>query len=100
MLRELAGRSHTVATGVAVVGGDGMLREALVTTRVVMGPLSEAAIATYVATGEPLDKAGGYGIQGPAAVFVERIEGSWTNVVGLPVVETLQLLRDAGVAVP
>lgn len=97
MLRRLSGRTHHVSTGVAVVAADGHLQDCVVTTQVVMAALSEAAIAAYVATGEPLDKAGGYAIQGRAAAFVERIDGSWTNVVGLPLVETLRLLRAAGV---
>lgn len=100
MLRRLRGRAHRVSTGVAVVPPGGGLAETVVTTEVVMAALSDAAIDAYVATGEPLDKAGAYGIQGRAAAFVERIDGSWTNVVGLPLVETLDLLRDAGVHVP
>ncbi len=100
MLTRLRGRTHTVSTGVAVEARSGALAQTVVTTEVVMAPLTSAAIEAYVATHEPLDKAGAYGIQGRAAVFVARINGSWTNVVGLPVVETLELLRDAGVAVP
>ena len=100
MLMRLRGRSHRVSTGVAVLTAAGALAETVVTTEVAMAPLTDAAITGYVATGEPLDKAGGYGIQGRAAAFVARIDGSWTNVVGLPLVETLDLLRDAGVDVP
>lgn len=100
MLRRLRGRTHRVSTGVAVVTPGGGLAETVVTTEVVMAPLSDAVIDAYVATGDPLDKAGAYGIQGRAAAFVVRIDGSWTNVVGLPLVETLDLLRDAGLAVP
>ena len=100
MLRSLRGRAHTVVTGVAVAQPSGALAETVVSTQVEFAAISDAAIAAYVATGEPLDKAGAYAIQGGAAVFVARIHGSWTNVVGLPVVETLDLLRDAGVAVP
>lgn len=99
MLRRLRGRAHTVSTGVAVAHASGAVAETVVTTDVVMAPISEAAIAAYVATGEPLDKAGAYAIQGRAAAFVARISGSWTNVVGLPVVETLEMLRDAGVTI-
>lgn len=97
MLSRLQGRSHTVWTGVAVNDPSGRLAETVISTEVVMAPLSPAAIAAYVATGEPMDKAGAYGIQGRAAAFVARINGSWSNVVGLPLVETLELLRDAGV---
>ena len=100
MLRRLRGRAHTVATGVAVARHSGAVVETVVSTEVVFAAISDAAITAYVATGEPLDKAGAYAIQGGAAAFVTRINGSWTNVVGLPVVETLDLLRDAGVAVP
>ena len=99
MLRRLRGRAHTVSTGVAVAQEASAVAETVVTTDVVFAPISDAVIDAYVATGEPLDKAGAYGIQGAAATFVARLSGSWTNVVGLPVVETLELLRDAGIAV-
>jgi septum formation protein len=97
MLRRLAGRAHHVLTGVTVLDGRGVPAELLVGTEVVMAALDEAAIARYVATGEPLDKAGAYGIQGRAQVLVAEVRGSWTNVVGLPVVETAALLAEAGV---
>ena len=100
MLRRLRGRTHTVVTGVAVAQRSRVIAETAVSTEVVFAAISDAAIAAYVATGEPADKAGAYAIQGGAAGFVTRINGSWTNVVGLPVVETLDLLRNAGVAVP
>ena len=100
MLQRLRGRSHTVCTGVAVAAPDGLVADTVVSTEVVFAPISDEAIAAYVAGGEPMDKAGAYGIQGAAAAFVTRIDGSWTNVVGLPLVETLELLRVAGVAVP
>ena len=100
LLRALAGRSHEVVTGVAVLDGAGRLSELTVETRVVMTELDDEEIEAYVATGEPFGKAGGYAIQGRAAGFVERIEGSWTSVVGLPLAETRVLLRDAGVPVP
>ena len=100
MLRRLAGVTHQVATGVAVVGSDAAVAQRVVLTSVTMTPLSDDAIRAYVATGEPLDKAGGYGIQGRAAAFVERIDGSYTNVVGLPLAETLVLLREAGCSIP
>lgn len=99
MLRRLRGRSHLVSTGVALLTPGGAIVGTVVTTEVVVAPLSDSAIDVYVATGEPLDKAGAYGIQGRAAAFVTRITGSWTNVVGLPLVETLDLLRNAGVRV-
>jgi septum formation protein len=100
MLSRLRGRTHTVWTAVAVTDPLGRVAETVVSTEVVFAPLSDAAIAAYVGTGEPLDKAGAYGIQGRAAAFIPRINGSWSNVVGLPLVETLELLRDAGVALP
>ncbi len=99
MLARLAGRTHEVHSGVAV-RGPRTVDDVVVRTSVTMVPLDPARIAAYVASGEPFDKAGGYGIQGPAAAFVERIEGSWTSVVGLPLAETLALLADAGVRLP
>jgi len=97
MLTALAGRTHEVLTAVAVIGPAGLL-ETCVATRVVMRSVSAAEIAAYWATGEPADKAGGYAIQGRAAVFVERIEGSHSAVVGLPLFETAMLLRRQGIA--
>lgn len=97
MLRALSGRSHVVATGVAVKDEGGEIRTRVVSTQVVFTELAEEQIVHYAATNEPLDKAGAYAIQGGAAAFVARIEGSYTNVVGLPLVESLELLRAAGV---
>ncbi|MGE4534065.1 Maf family protein [Halomonas sp.] len=96
MLRSLSGREHRVLTAVAVSGPAGLL-DACVTTRVAMREISDAEIAAYWASGEPADKAGGYAIQGLAAVFVERIAGSHSAVVGLPLFETAALLRRQGV---
>jgi septum formation protein len=96
MLRRLAGREHRVLTAVSVTGPAGLL-EACVTTRVAMRGISEAEIAAYWATGEPRDKAGGYAIQGLAAVFVVSLEGSHSAVVGLPLFETAELLARQGV---
>lgn len=96
MLRRLAGRAHEVLTGVAVTGPAGLLT-ACVTTRVFLREISDAELAAYWATGEPADKAGGYAIQGLAAVFVEHIEGSHSAVVGLPLFETAELLARQGV---
>ncbi len=98
MLRSLSGRSHDVLTAVAVSGPAGLL-EACVATRVMMRDVAEDEIAAYWATGEPVDKAGGYAIQGLAAVFVERVEGSHSAVVGLPLFETAALLARHGVPV-
>lgn len=83
MLHVLSGRMHTVSTGVALVQGKKLWQDAAV-TKVYFAPLTDAVIARYVATGEPLDKAGAYAIQGRAATFVVRIDGSYSNVVGLP----------------
>ena len=100
MLRRLRSRDHTVVTAVAVRNAGGDVTQATVTTKVSFSPLSDDLISWYVATDEPLDKAGAYAIQGRAAAFVERIDGSWTNVVGLPLAETVELLRAAGLRVP
>src|SRR5680860_1245033 len=100
MLSRLNGRVHEVITGVAVTAGGPAVLEDRVLTRVRVAPLTAARIAAYVASGEPMGKAGGYAIQGRAAAFVERIEGSYTNVVGLPLVEALVLLQRAGVPMP
>ena len=96
MLGLLSGRSHRVLS--AVVLDDGRRAESVLTeTRVHMRSISEAEIQAYWASGEPGDKAGGYAIQGLAAVFVTGIEGSYTGVVGLPLSETAGLLRGWGI---
>jgi septum formation protein len=95
MLRRLSGRAHTVLTAV-VLAWPGQAREGVEETRVWFDALSEAQIGDYVATGEPMDKAGAYGIQGGASRFVTRIEGSYSNVVGLPMALVLQMLGEAG----
>ena len=95
MLRRLAGRTHDVLTGVAVAR-DGQITSTVERTTVQMASLSDAEIRWYVATGEAGDKAGAYAIQGLASRFVPRIEGSYSNVVGLPVATVLQLLRSSG----
>jgi septum formation protein len=93
MLRALSGREHEVWTGVAVLrGGRELLRA--VRTLVRFRPLSEEEIRTYVATGEPMDKAGAYGAQGRGCVFVERIDGDFFNVMGLPVCTLYTMLRE------
>lgn len=96
MLSRLSGREHTVVTAVAVGRGD-EIRTAVSTTRVWMRDLEASEIERYAASGEPLDKAGAYAIQGRAAAFVTRIEGSYSGVVGLPLSETLALLASFGV---
>ncbi len=84
MLRLLSGRPHVVHTGVALVSGDGV-RSAVETTRVWFSVMTDEDISWYIATGEPVDRAGAYAIQGLASRFIPRIEGSYSNVVGLPV---------------
>ena len=95
MLLRLSGRVHEVLTGVAVVTSESR-RVAVESTMVTLARLDPITIDWYVATGEPLDKAGAYGVQGIASRFVERIEGSYTNVVGLPVALTARLLGESG----
>jgi septum formation protein len=98
MLRRMADRWHAVHTAVALAQGK-RIEVMLSSTQVELAPLSEEEIAAYVASGEPYDKAGGYGIQGLAGAFVRRIEGSYSGVMGLPVYETSQLLKKFGVDV-
>jgi septum formation protein len=97
MLRLLSGRAHEVLTGVAVVAG-GRTVSAVERTTVWFARLSERDIAWYVASGEPLDKAGAYAIQALASRFVPRIDGSYTNIVGLPVTTVIELLAKLGVS--
>jgi septum formation protein len=92
MLRILSGRTHLVITGVAVVDSNG-IRVAAETTAVWFAELTEDEIAEYVATGEPMDKAGAYGIQGRAAKWIPRIEGCYFNVVGLPLALVSSMLE-------
>jgi len=92
MLRGLSGRQHHVLTGIAICQGDQCLSQ-VVTTQVNFIELSSEQIERYIATQEPMDKAGAYGIQGKAAVFIDSISGSYSNVVGLPLTETAQLLH-------
>ncbi len=96
MLRTLAGREHEVATGIAWIH-EGKVFTDVETTRVFFAPMTEEEIAAYVATGEPLDKAGAYAIQGQAAVFIDSIAGSFSNVVGLPLYAVCRLAGKAGV---
>ena len=91
MLRALSGRRHEVYTGMAVLSGDRVLRH-VERTQVEFRPLTDREIEAYVATGEPMDKAGSYGIQGRACVFIRGIQGDYYNVVGLPVCALQQLL--------
>lgn len=99
ILKALSGREHVVVTAVAVTAGD-RLEHAVSLSRVWFRHLSHAEIRRYVATGEPLDKAGAYAIQGLAACFAPRIDGSFSGIMGLPLAETAGLLRRFGIAVP
>lgn len=96
MLRTLAGRSHHVITGIAFVRNGEVFSETE-TTEVRFGAMTEAEIAAYVRTGEPMDKAGAYAIQGRAEAWIEGIYGSWSNVVGLPLYRVRLLAGKAGV---
>ena len=93
MLQALSGREHDVITAVCLRRGDLELFHAE-TTRVRFVPLSQAEVEEYVASGEPMDKAGAYGIQGLASRYVDRIDGSYSNVVGLPMALVYRLLRE------
>ncbi len=95
MLRRLQGRAHDVVTGVCVVAG-GVARSGVELSVVRFAPMSEAELAWYAASGEPLDKAGAYHVGGKGALFVETVEGSPSNVAGLPVRLLLRLVREAG----
>ena len=96
MLAKLSGRSHTVLTAVCLSNGGNISRE-LVETRVEFIRLTRELCEAYLATDEPWDKAGSYAIQGMAGAFVQAIHGSYSNVVGLPLCETWQLLRASGI---
>jgi septum formation protein len=104
MLSRLRGREHEILTGVAVVAGrragcvGDRSAQTMVASRVLMRHFTAATIEWYLATGEPMDKAGAYAIQGLGGALVEWIEGSYTNAVGLPLEETLALLRRFGIA--
>jgi septum formation protein len=98
MLRSLSGLTHEVVTGVALIG-EGISSSASACTRVRFGRLRDAEIESYIQSGEPFDKAGGYGIQGLGGLLVERIDGPYDNVVGLPMRLVYRLLRRHGVTI-
>lgn len=101
MLRMLSGREHTVLSGYAILDRKtGDQRTEAVATRVRFRELTEAEIAGYIATGEPMDKAGSYAIQGLGVCFVAGIEGSYTNVVGMPLCRLTLALKELGVPLP
>ena len=99
-LRRLAGRTHVVRTEVALVGAAGRRLTFAVRSAVAMQPADDAAIRAYVASGEPLDKAGAYALQGDGARLVARYDGCYSNIVGLPLCHTFFALRKMGVAIP
>lgn len=102
MLRMLSGNTHSVFTGVALVvlkGDDQKFFSFYEETKVTMYPMTEAQIAAYVATGEPMDKAGAYAIQGKCAVYIEKIVGDYNNVVGLPVARIYQEMEKSGIEI-
>ena len=96
MLTALQGRSHTVCTGVTVMQGDHILTESE-PTKVYFREASEAELRGYIATGDPMDKAGAYGVQSLGALLVERIDGDFFNVMGLPVLRLSRMLREFGI---
>lgn len=95
MLRALSGQTHRVFTAIAIGWGDKTVQR-LSESEVVFADLSDSEIADYVASGEPMGKAGAYGVQGRAAAFIARIEGSYSGIMGLPLFETAQALRELG----
>ncbi|MFI5322648.1 MAG: Maf family protein [Thermodesulfobacteriota bacterium] len=98
MLRKLSGREHHVYTAFSIVRPKNeLLHSQIVDTKVLVKTLAASEIEGYIKTGEPMDKAGAYGIQGIGSFMVSAIEGSYTNVVGLPVVELLEVLKNLGV---
>lgn len=97
MLRRLSGRTHRVITGIAALRlPDNACSRAAESTAVTFAPLSDREIETYIATGEPMDKAGAYGIQERAGCFITRIEGCYFNVVGLPLARLYAMLQEFG----
>ena len=96
MLGELSGNCHEVYTGITIVRGDTVLSDHEV-SRVFFRQLTEEEISAYIQTGEPMDKAGAYGAQGIGALFIERIEGDFFNVMGLPVCRLGEMLKKLGV---
>lgn len=99
MLRRLSGRTHEVVSAVSAVSAE-REAQAVSVSQVTFGRLSEAQIAAYVATGEPMGKAGAYAIQGGGEMFVRKLSGSYSGVMGLPLYETVALLRQFGIALP
>ncbi len=97
MLRALSGREHHVYTGVTVISAQGDVFTGVDASAVRFGTMTEEEISAYVATGEPMDKAGAYALQGMAALYIEEVQGSPSGIIGLPLYLTRQLLGKAGV---
>ena len=96
MLRLLSGKTHVVCTGVTVISPEGKVFSDVDVSHVTFDPMTEEEIRAYVATGDPLDKAGSYGVQGQASLYISRIEGSFFGVMGLPLYLCRRLLRESG----
>ncbi len=102
MLSMLNGRTHSVFTGVTVIvmrNGKSEIHSFYEETKVTMYPMTDAQISYYIQTGEPMDKAGAYGIQGKGAVFIEKINGDYNNVVGLPVAKIFYKMLESGIEI-
>ena len=98
MLKMLSGRKHTVYTGVSIFAAGKAFTE-YEASDVCFAPMDEAEIRAYIATGEPMDKAGAYGVQGRGALFIERIDGDFFNVMGLPLHRLYQMLKKYGITI-
>ncbi|MBI2681848.1 MAG: septum formation inhibitor Maf [Acidobacteriales bacterium] len=96
MLRMLSGREHEVTTGVCLIQPDGSVLAETVTTVVRFVPLTDSDVAGYIASGEPMDKAGAYAIQGLASRWIPEVRGEYANVVGLPIARVWKILKAAG----
>jgi MAF protein len=102
MLEQLQGNTHQVYTGVAILINKGNIWEEYMfaeQTEVTMYPMSAEEIAYYISTKEPMDKAGAYGIQGKSAIYIEKISGDYSNVVGLPIAKLYQAMKDIGISI-
>lgn len=99
MLTSLSGQEHQVFTGITLLDSQGQTESVFCVSRVFFRALASAEIRYYVSTGEPMDKAGAYALQGIASAFVERIDGCYTNIIGLPMPSTISLLRRHGLEV-
>ena len=97
MLAQLAGKMHEVISGIAIICADGKIFTDYDVTEVYFGEMTAEEIKNYVATGEPLDKSGSYALQGGATKFIRKINGDWSNVVGLPVYKLRKLAQAAGI---